>query len=358
MFKTIPTRWVIFLTIFFSAVCAAESGKISKTDLPVVSVGTAVAKNVSHRVTLFGRLETVSTPTVAAEVSGVLQKIFVDDGAEVTKGQVLASVDVTDYQLAVELSRSELRKKREELAKRIEHFDRVNTLAQTNSVSEDSLAAIARDIAIERIAVEIMENRRKIAKRDLSKANIVSPVNGLVRRRHASTGDYLTVGKPIFELIDHKNLRVRLKISPRDINKVAIGQRVVMLTSEFPEEPQIATVDAIIPVVDSSSNSIDVLVSINNSQWMAGIRVEANIYIHEEYEALTVPARAIYTQGDVKYCFVIDNDTVREQTIEIGVGEEGWVEVVNGLSNTDVVVLDAYRGIKAGDLVRVQGAVR
>jgi RND family efflux transporter MFP subunit len=356
--KSVSLSGLLCPLFFFSVVCFASDENVKSQLVPAVNSGSPIIKKVSSRLASFGMVETVSRPTITAEIPGVLDEIYVEEGDKVQRGQLLATLDMADYFITEALSKNELLKKEQELAKRIDYFDRIKALSAANNVSEDMVATASRDIAIDRLSVEIMRKHNEISARNVTKGKIESPISGVVTKRFVSTGDYLAVSMPMFVLIDDEKLRVRLKVSPKDINKISIGQRVVIKSPGFSDERINSTIKAIVPIIDPVSNSIDVLASVNNSQLISGMHVEADIYTREEHDALVVPERSVSFKNDQYYVFVIKEGRIREQLVEAGARWDGWLEINTGVSGKEVIVFDAYRGIKDGDLVNDLGAAR
>lgn len=358
MIKSVSLSGLLCPLFFFSIVCFGSEEGIRSENAPAVTSGSATIKKISNRLTSFGVLETISRPTITAEIPGVIEEIYVEEGEAVQRGQRLAKLGMTDYLIAETLSKNELQKQEQELAKRLDYFARIQTLSETKNVSEDMVVSTSRDIAIDRFSVEIMRNHNEIAARNVAKGKIISPISGVVTKRYVSTGDYLAVSMPIFSIIDDSTLRVRLKISPQDASKITVGQRVTLSSTEFSDEEVSTVIKAIVPVIDPVSNSIDVLAEVNNSTLISGMRVEANIYIREEYEALMVPERAVFSKDGKRYLFVVNDGRIREHQIEVGLREGGWVEIRKGVTNGDVLVFDGYRGMKGGDSVSGVGVAR
>ncbi|NKI15826.1 efflux RND transporter periplasmic adaptor subunit [Spongiibacter sp. KMU-166] len=355
MTKRVCSGSLLFMLLYFGLACLANDTQAGVYNATKTSTGHAITKQITNRLQVFGVIESTEKPTITAEVPGVVAEVYVDEGQEVVEGQLLATLDLSNYLIAESLSRYELLKKKEELAKRVDHYKRISALSATDNISQEALASTNRDIAIDRLSVEVMRRHHEIALQDIKRANIVSPINGVVTKRHASKGDYLGVSMPILSIIDDKLLRVRLKVSPSDASRMVPGQRIAISSVNLPDKLFETTVEAIVPVIDAKSNSLDVLASIQDPLLISGMRIEASVYIREAYDALLVPERALFRREDKYYLYVLKDGRAHEQYVEVGLRHADLVEIIKGITSQTVILLDVYQGISDGALANELG---
>jgi RND family efflux transporter MFP subunit len=188
-----------------------------------------------------------------------------------------------------------------------------------------------------------------------SKTRIVAPLDGLVTRRHISPGDYVTAGQPLFDLVSVDRLRARIAFPEHDAAKIAVGKEVHLTTPAAPGVMAIGEVAAVNPQIKVHNRAVEISVEFDNpGGWLPGASTDATLVVERREQALTVPLMAIVTRDGHTVVFVVEGDQARAMPITAGWREDGWVEIVDGITATDQIVIEGAGLLSNGSRVEVE----
>jgi len=326
------------------------------------SVSLAAARQQNVRVELYavGRLVSRNAPNLAAEVDGRVLEVLVDEGEAVTRGQELVRLDTT----ALELSRREAEAAIEQLAANIANEERrvarYRDLKKRDVMPQERLDDAEAQLAVYRASMAAADARLAIVEDRLRKSRPAAPVNGIVERRHVSVGDFVRVGAPLFTVTDTRNLRAELPFPETVGAQLRLGQKLYLESPVAPGVRVEADVDQIRPQVGAMSRSLVVISDVENpGPWRPQATVEAAVIVDERIDAVVVPLLSVVQRpaGEVVYLLAdTEPPTVRQQTVEVGARQDGWIEIRTGIEPGMTVVVDGAHYLTDGAPVSVTGA--
>ena len=275
-------------------------------------------------------VEAVQQATVGAQTAGRVLEVKADAGQSVKKGDVLMRIDAREAAEAARAAEAQY-------ANAKVTFDRTRSL-----VAQKFMSSAALDKA--RADLDSAAANRSAAGASQSHATIVSPMTGIVARRHAEMGDMATPGKPLFTIYQPGTLRVTASI-PQYRLKAMRGVGTARV--EFPELGK--WVDAVkvqvLPTADAATHVSLVRVTLPDvPEATPGMFARVH-FITGQAEKLTVPAVAVLRRGEVAAVYVQTADnrlSLRQLRLGDAVGQ-GEIEVLAGLSAGDRVVTDPVR---------------
>ena len=296
-----------------------------------------------------GILEAVDTSSLSFEVPGNTREIKVDVGDRVTEGQDLATLDDTPFRLNVDAAEAEVSRAKANLAEKKTDFDRQSTLYKKDWVSKAAFdqAKAAYDSAASQVDYAI--SKLNLAKRDLDKAVLRAPFDGVIAAREADPFQEVARGQTIFEIYVEGAMQVALSVPETSIRFISLGTpaKVSFPSESVPhQEGRVSEVGT----VASEANAFTVKVTLVDppESLRPGMTAEAAMLLgSEETEAsFLIPLSAIAPGEDAGrgYVFVFDpeSSTVRKTAVTGG----------GGVRDNRVLIRD---GIVAGDIVAVAG---
>lgn len=324
-----------------------------------VAVTVAEARRQEVRVELYsvGRLISLNTPMLAAEIDARVVEVLVDEGEPVTQGQALIQLDTT----ALELSRYEAQAAIQQLTVSIANerrrVERYRDLKTREVMPQERLDDAEAQLAVFQASMAAAQARLAIVEDRLRKARLVSPVNGVVERRHVSVGDFAKVGQPMLTLTDTRALRAELPFPETVGPQIRVGQVLHVESAVAPGVVVEARVDHIRPQVGSMSRALVVIADISNpGPWRPQATVQATALVEQRLDAVVVPALSVVQRpgGDVVYLL---NDTepptVRQQSVAVGTRQDGWIEILRGIEAGATVIADGAYYLSEGAQVLV-----
>ena len=275
-------------------------------------------------------VEAVQQTTVGAQIAGRVVEVKVDAGQSVTKGEVLMRIDAREAEEAARAAAAQY-------ANAKLNYERTKSL-----VAQKFMSAAALDKA--RADYDAATANRAAAGASESHATIVSPLTGIVARRHAELGDMATPGKPLFTIYEPGGLRVTASIPQYRLNDM---RSVKTARVEFPELGK--WVDAVtvkmLPTADTATHVSQVRVTLPPvPEATPGMFARVHFVIGQS-EKLTVPATAVVRRGEVAAVYVLAADnrpSLRQLRLGDTVGA-GEIEVLAGLAAGDKVATDPVK---------------
>ncbi len=194
------------------------------------------------------------TVTLAAKIVGRVKAVNVKEGESVAAGAIL--VDIGDAELRANLAAAKARLRIEEINRTHQKklADRVRSLREQATVSEEVLDEANFKVATgeQRVASATAEVAR--AKAMLDETKISAPFLGVVIRKNVEPGDVTAPGEPLLILEDHSTLKFRTSVTEREITRIDNGQAITVTIDALDDRALVATVTKIIPSGDLSTH--------------------------------------------------------------------------------------------------------
>ncbi len=335
--------------------CSREEEEASTERATAVTLAWPQIHQIERIETAVGRLEALAAPSVSAETSGRISRIVRDAGDHVQAGDLLAELDAQAQQIAVNSASAEVRRLEALLDNQTVQLERLQNLARRQSVAQDQLDEASTSMKV--IGAQLDEARARLedAEFNLSRTRIVSPVTGQIQRRLVSTGDFVSSGRNLFELISPEALRAIVPIPERLQDAVAVGQIVRLSIPARTDDWIESRIAEIRPLVGPGSRAIELIVDLDNpGSWRSGGSVSARVVL-EQREGLVVPRASLVRRPAGKVIFVFDGEgRARQREVSIGVRSADWIEITEGLGNDEPVVVDGAGFLSDDVLLDVQ----
>lgn len=313
--KKISSVWIIVSVIVAIAILAwLLSGK--KKDTTINFTTEAVAPtNIENSVTATGTIEAVKTVTVGTQVSGIINKLFVDYNSVVKKGQVIAELDKQNLQSQLNSAKAQLSQAQanllsaqSDLAYQKANYQRNKTLYNKGLISANdyeqarlSWQTANATVTERRDAVATAREEVSRAQTNLSYAVITSPIDGVVISKSVEEGQTVAASYSTPELFtiakDLKDMRVIANVDEADIGGVKVGQRVTFTVDAYPNDTFEGAVTQVRQEATTTNNVVtyEVVISAPNQdlKLKPGLTANVNIYTEEIKNVLSVPSKAL-----------------------------------------------------------------
>jgi len=334
---------------------------------------------IVRSVTATGTVNPVITVQLGTYVSGPIIAIYRDYNAPVKKGELIAKIDPSTYQVTVDIARAtlansiaQLGKDRADLAYKKVTYERDAALYKEDSVSKDTLdsaySAWQMDVAqvkLDQANIQQQTANVKAAEVNLNYTNIVSPVDGTVVSRNVDVGQTVAASfqTPTLFLIakDLTKMQVDSNVSESDIGYVKEGQKATFRVDAFPDRDFEGVVAQVrqAPITVQNVVTYDVVVAVENPELLLkpGMTANVNVVTATRAKAVRVPIDALRfappgqppadsaaldgAPGQQTRVWVLEHRKVTPVTITTGLSDGTWVEVADGdLQPGDRVVTD------------------
>ena len=257
--------------------------------------------SISNTVTATGTLEATNTVVVGTQVSGVIEKLYVDFNSKVKKGQLIAELDKSTLQSNLENTEADLSNAEAELEYQKAVFERNKKLFEKGMISETDYELGEYNYKKSEAALKSANANLNKAKRNLSYAMIYAPIDGIVMNRAVEEGQTVTASMNTPELFtianDLSEMQVEADVDEADIGMVKEGQRVEFTVDAFPEDTFSGTITQVRLQPNETSNVITytviILVANPDLKLKPGMTASITNYVEEVNDVLTLAGKAV-----------------------------------------------------------------
>ena len=355
--------WIAVIVIVVIAVAAwALSGgkKEEEINFKEEAVKTETLQN---SVTATGTIEAVTSVTVGTQVSGIVNKLYVDYNSQVKKGQVIAELDKTNLLSELNTAKANLASATSNLSYQAANMNRYQTLYKKGLVSADEYenALLTYRQAKEQVASS-KENVQK-AQTNLGYATITSPIDGTVISKSVEEGQTVAASFNTPELFtiakDLTNMQVVANVDEADIGGVKEGDRVTFTVDAYPDDTFEGTVKQVRLEATTTNNVVtyEVVISAPNTdlKLKPGLTANVTIYTQERSGVLAVANKALRftptkeTVGkDMKIVdckgknkvWTLSDKTLTAHPVTIGQTDGVHTEIIKGIKKGQKIVTE------------------
>lgn len=358
--KIFSKVWIGMILVVVIAVAAwlfSGGKKEEKINFKQEKVATHTLQN---SITATGTIEAVTSVTVGTQVSGIVNKLYVDYNSVVKKGQVIAELDKTNLISELNTAKANLASTESNLSYQSANMKRYQTLYKKGLVSADEYenALLAYRQAKEQVASS-RENVQK-AQTNLGYATITSPIDGTVISKSVEEGQTVAASFNTPELFtiakDLKNMQVIANVDEADIGGVAVGNRVNFTVDAYPDDTFEGVVKQVRLEATTTNNVVtyEVVISAPNAdlKLKPGLTANVTIFTKEQADILSVANKALR--------FTPTKETVGKDMKIVDCKGKNKVWTLNGntltahsvnIGQSDAMHTQIFSGIKAGQSV-------
>ena len=355
--------WIAMTVVVIIAVAAwALSGEKEKEEINFKQEKVSL-QTLQNSVTATGTIEAVTSVTVGTQVSGIVNKLYVDYNSQVKKGQVIAELDKTNLLSELNTAKANMASAQSQLNYQNANMKRYQTLYQKGLVSADDYenALLTYRQAKEQVATAKEQVQR--AQTNLGYATITSPIDGTVISKSVEEGQTVAASFNTPELFtiakDLTNMQVVADVDEADIGAVKEGDRVTFTVDAYPDDTFEGTVKQVRLQATTTNNVVtyEVVISAQNAdlKLKPGLTANVTIYTQERTGVLAVANKALRftptkeTVGkDMKIVdckgknkvWTLDGKTLTAHPVSIGQTDGMHTEITKGLKAGQQIVTE------------------
>jgi membrane fusion protein (multidrug efflux system) len=332
--------WYLFGSGKSSPAAGVADGKSAAQAVAVVTT-RPVRKEFAHEVEALGTLRANESVDITAKVADRVAAIHFQEGQQVRKGDVLVELDNTEARAdlaAAEAAASDSRSQ----------YKRSQELFQTRALSEAQL---------DQLHATLLANEARVAaaRSRLADRVITAPFNGRVGLRNVSLGGLVNPGAVITTLDDLSVVKLDFAVPEIFLSTLQPGLTVEARSTAYPKESFAGRVASIATRVDPTTRAVTIRALIDNrdGRLRPGMFMTVRL-VRQEGEALMLPEQAIVPENEQHFVYVVEDGRAHKREVTIGRRRPGEVEVLQGLTADDGVVIDGTLNLRDGVAVRVQ----
>ena len=332
-----------------------------------VEVDPVVLQTLNQSVPVIGRVVSLKEAKVPAAVMGRVEKVLVEEGDQVKKGQILASIDTERYKwLAniasanVNAAKAELKSAKAETKINLVELERMNSLKNSSAfnaskydkLQNQNIALLAKEEIVEaKLNSAIQEEN--IAKQNLSRATVKAPFNGIIELKMVELGEAVGLGFPMFQLISDTSVEIQADVPSNRARILKENNEIQISTTD--NIKFISKVRALGVRENSNTRTIKIHLSYENSETnrklFVGENVNISVPLGPGQEALTVHKDAILKREGMSLVYVVKEDSAQIKPVKLGDGVGERFIVLSGIEAGDLVVTKGNERLRPGQKV-------
>lgn len=288
-----------------------------------------------------GTFEANHQNNIASDGSGKLIELLVKEGDAVGQGQVLARLDNELTQLQIENAKLNIEQLKNDNI-------RFSNLRKDQAVS--AMEAEKMELALKSAEVQLKQLQKQ-----LKSSTVLAPFSGVVTKRLVDLGSMVMPGTPIVELTDISTLKLTISVPERDVMKFKKGQKVVANADIYGRDEFNGSVSMIAVQADGSHN-FKIQTTIQNTavnKIMAGMYGSVALENSTSVTALAVSRKALVGSSKNPQVYVVRNGKAILTSFSAGTSDGDYIEVVSGLSKSDVVVVKGQVNLENNSNVKL-----
>ena len=335
-------KWFLIGGILFLLQCSKKETERDQTLRNVIL--TQVSALDSEEATTYpGVVEEGSNVSAAFMADGKIGKILVKEGDRVSKGQLLASLDASDYRIGV----SQLETQLNQMTKEKERMD---AMYEKHNIAPNDYEKF--EAGYEQLKLQL-----DLARRNLDYTNLYSPIDGYIVTKYMSEGELVGAGTPVFKIIDDSNLKA---VADLPVSVYLNRDKITSINGTVPGIPEKIPLSLLSFTPDADNNmlyrmklSIPATVSKELTSGM-NISVEIEMAENDVTESI-VPSRSLFKIDDTTYVWVFNSkdSTINKKPVTVEGSPIGKMSKVKGLRNGEEIVETGVRQLYEGEKVNV-----
>jgi len=348
---------IIFLALFFIV-----KRKIELARAPVfgkrpvlVSVFYSRRKDIRSFKEYLAKVEPINKADVSTRINAVVEKIFVDEGSVVKKGDLLAELDKGDIVARLNSAKGNFFAARENFSYWKKEYSRDENLFKQGAVSEEERDRAKNNLAQATAKLKNAKGNIIFWQTDLNYARLKSPYDGIVAKRFVDGGDLAVVGRPLFTIEDRSRLKFSFDVPQEDIPFITQDDPVFYKVPSISKQKE-AKITNIFPSIDNGK-LLHLEVYLDDKEGLyVGQFISLRVLVAREDNVVVVPNGAISGMGNAgPFVFLIKDKKLKRYPVIVGLESDGFVEIKN-LKEGVAVVKTPYLSwvqLVAGEQVKV-----
>jgi membrane fusion protein, multidrug efflux system len=337
------------------AAAGGKDGKDDKKDVTLEFTPGEIAQpqlaRLSARLEFSGPLVAPSTAVVRARASGTLLALTVAEGSRVRAGQALGRIDLAEQSSRLAERSASVESARASLVQAERTHASNERLAAQQFISPIALDNSRAAVDTARAALNAAQAATETARIGMRDSALVSPISGIVAKRHVVPGEKLSMEQQVLTIVDLARLELAGVIGTHEVSRLSPGMPV-QVQVEGVSQPVAGRIARIAPAAEPGTRSIGVTIELANPQetLRAGQYAVARVELADDVQRLTLPVAAVGNTSGQDHVWIIEGGQLARRAVKLGRRDEreGRVEVVEGVLPTSQVLAARFDNLREG----------
>jgi RND family efflux transporter MFP subunit len=332
--------------LMFAILLTGCNGNRHETEIKTIPVKvqnvTTIADTGNRE--YIGTIEEESSSSLSFQVPGYVERVWVNEGQKVSKGQLLAVLGKGSLENTYQAAQASLKQAEDA-------FQRLSILHENNSLPEIKYVEV-------QTRLEQARSLEKIAKKNLDDCNLYAPFSGIIGKRSIEEGTNVLPDAPAFKLVKTHSVKARIAVPENEIASMKVGQQARVIVTAAGNATHEGQIEEKGILANPLSHTYEVRILLNNTtgELMPGMACKVWVNGGEKQENMVVPLHSVQiSPKEERYVWLVgaDKKATRRNVITGGFFHEGVV-VSEGLNPGEQVIVEGYQRVSEGSLVSVK----
>ncbi|MGO3183552.1 MAG: efflux RND transporter periplasmic adaptor subunit [Aequorivita sp.] len=352
---------LLYTSLFFTAVLSlsgcsnsSEEKIVDNSPAVAVTVSSVAAENNTPFLTASGKIEAANSATLSTRMMGFVDKVHVNVGQKVTKGQLLVSINNSDLSAKQAQTSAGISEAQAAFNNAEKDYKRFQNLFAENSASQKELDDQLARFEMAKARLEGAKQMKNEVQSQFAYVNLRAPFNGVVTSKSIEAGDMANPGVPLISVEGPGNFEVTASVPESEISKIKSGTEVVITVKSLGE-----TLPGTVTEVSTSARNtggqylVKVVLDKTDANILSGMYATVQFPIEKKTDvtAIMVPAEALVKRGQLTGIYTVSqSNTAILRWLRLGRTFGENVEVLSGLAADENYIISAdgklYNGAK------------
>lgn len=335
---------VIVVVVLWSCKSKQEEINLSVNDSIAVIITEVRSEKVETNLRYSGTVEPSQTIPLTFQTSGIIEKVLVDAGDEVNRGQLLASVDKADPQSIYNMNLAKYSQAKDA-------YDRLKTVYEKGSLPEVKWVEMETNLQQAKSSLEVSKNT-------LEKCDMRAPEAGVIGKRNIEPGmSSIGISNAPLELVQIKTVYVKISVPENEIGKIGKGDKASFSVSALNGKMFQGVITNLSPVADAISRTYAAKITVQNSQMdlKPGMVCDVVLNMKTQKSLVLVPYQSVTSDNDGKsYVFLVDKSDKKAYKVMVHTGnyQGNDIEILAGVTPGQTIVKQGKEKLSDNCLIR------
>ncbi|MFQ6109192.1 MAG: efflux RND transporter periplasmic adaptor subunit [Candidatus Aminicenantales bacterium] len=321
-------------------------------------------QRISEKLHYTGIIQAWRSVNVTPDIGGKIAKIYVEEGEMVHKGQLLAELDTRAIRLQLEQAEASLAVAEANYKDAKRNMERLERLKSEKAVSDQQYEKVRLAYEAAEAQLQQAEASLNLARHNLDVSLMRAPFDGVVASKNAEVGDVInpmmgsfSPQSGVLTLMDFSRVKIEIDVSPQEIVRIKKGQTVLLKVDTYPDSVFKGEVAIVNLTADPSTKKFKVEARVENRNLLLKPNTfgEVTLEVSTHEETLVIPQRAVLENRIV---FLARGNKAERREVTIGLQNAEMVEVLNGVEEGDLVIVEGNYGLEDGAEIAVKEVIQ
>lgn len=313
---------------------------------------------------LAGTITSAEVANISVATSGLVASVLVEDGDFVSSDQLILQLDVGLVQQSVNSAAAQVRQAESAYRDAQRRLSEARSLVENKNISQSMLRSIEAEVEQDKATMQQLQADARYQRELLKRHSVKAPFEGVVSNKSSEKGEWVQAGQSVLTLVNKRKLRIDFSVSEEYLSTVKRSPTIRYTVSSMPNEEFESKTITIVPVADPSSRTFLMRVPIKSeSKSLAtGMSVSATLKVPADRTGVVVPRDAVqrYPDGRMIVWTVDDkgdHPIAIENIIQAGMSFDGQIEVIEGINESQSVIVRGNEALRPNLRVSIQPAL-